>query len=74
VAYFKVLPRNSPGGTEDNNYYLSQDNRCTNRDLNPGLPEYEAVLLKILSVLYVQYYQCARVNNEPRTAAQNVVC
>jgi hypothetical protein len=27
VAYFKVLPQNFPGGTEENHEILSQDNR-----------------------------------------------
>jgi hypothetical protein len=45
VAYFKVLSRHSPGGTEENHEILSQDSRCPVRYLNTGLPEYEAGVL-----------------------------
>jgi hypothetical protein len=41
---FKALPRNSPGGTDENHENLSQDSRSPDRDLNPGTPECEGVL------------------------------
>jgi hypothetical protein len=41
VAYFNVLSRNLPGGTEENNT-LSQDSLSPGRDLNAGPPENEA--------------------------------
>jgi hypothetical protein len=37
----KVLSQNLPGGLSKTKKYLSQDSR----DLNPGAPEYKAVLL-----------------------------
>jgi hypothetical protein len=45
VAYFKVLSRNLPGGTEGNMINLSQVRRYPSQDLNPGPLEYEAGLL-----------------------------
>jgi hypothetical protein len=41
-ANFKVLPRHSPGGTEENHENLSRDSRSPGRHLNPGPHEYEA--------------------------------
>jgi hypothetical protein len=42
VAYFKVLFRYLPGGTEKNKEKDSQDRWSQGRNLNPGPPEYEA--------------------------------
>jgi hypothetical protein len=42
VAYFKVLSRHLPGGTEENHGNLSQDSRSPGRDLNSEPSEYEA--------------------------------
>jgi hypothetical protein len=39
---FKEPFQHSPGGTEENDENLSQDRLSTGRDLNAGLPEYEA--------------------------------
>jgi hypothetical protein len=39
---FKALSRDSSGGTEETTTNLSQGSRSRGRDLNPGLPEYEA--------------------------------
>jgi hypothetical protein len=40
---FKVLSRLSPGGTEENNENLNQDNRSTGQRIGP--PEHEAGML-----------------------------
>jgi hypothetical protein len=40
-----LLPQHSPGGTEENHEYLSQDSQSPSPDLNPGPPEYEAEAL-----------------------------
>jgi hypothetical protein len=45
VAYFKVLSQHFPVGTEDNHGKVHQDSRSPSRDLNPGPPEHEAILL-----------------------------
>jgi hypothetical protein len=42
VAYFEVLSRTLPAGTEVHNENLSQDFRSLVRDLNLGPLEYEA--------------------------------
>jgi hypothetical protein len=42
VVYFKVLSRHVTGGTKENNKKISQDSRFQDRNLNPGLFEYEA--------------------------------
>jgi hypothetical protein len=41
----KVLYRNSPGGADENHESLSHNFRPPGRDLNPGVPEYEAGVL-----------------------------
>jgi hypothetical protein len=43
---FKVLSRHLPGKTEKTTTTLSQGSRSLDRDLNPGLLEYEARALK----------------------------
>jgi hypothetical protein len=45
MAYIKVLPRHSFGGTEKDGEN-SQDSPFLGRDLNPGPHEYEAGMLK----------------------------
>jgi hypothetical protein len=45
VAYFKVLSRESSGGTEENQENLSQNSLFLDRDLNPGPPKYETGVL-----------------------------
>jgi hypothetical protein len=45
VTYFKVLSRRLPGWAEENHKILIQDNRPSDRDLNPRPPEYKAGLL-----------------------------
>jgi hypothetical protein len=40
VPQFKVLPRNMPLESEENDENLSQDSRCANPDLNWARPEY----------------------------------
>jgi hypothetical protein len=42
VAYFKVLSRYLPGGTEKTTKNLGQHSWSPGRDLNPGSPEHEA--------------------------------
>jgi hypothetical protein len=42
VAHFKVLSRNSPGGTDENHERLSQDSWSPGTDSNPGSSEYQA--------------------------------
>jgi hypothetical protein len=44
VAQFKVLYRHLFGGSEENNK-TPQDSQFVGRDLNPGLPQYEAGVL-----------------------------
>jgi hypothetical protein len=43
--HLKVLSKHFTEGTEENHEKLSQDIRSPGRDLNPGRPEYEAVVL-----------------------------
>jgi hypothetical protein len=45
VAYFKVLPRHLPEGTETTTKNLSRYSRSPGRDLKPGPSEYEAGVL-----------------------------
>jgi hypothetical protein len=40
-----AMSRNLPGRTEKKHEQLSENSRSTGRDLNPGLPEYEAEVL-----------------------------
>jgi hypothetical protein len=45
IVYIKVLSRHLPGGIEENYKNLSKDSRSVDRDLNKGLPKYEARIL-----------------------------
>jgi hypothetical protein len=45
VAYFKVLSRHLPGGTEKTHKNHSQDSLSPGRNLNSEPPEYEAGVL-----------------------------
>jgi hypothetical protein len=49
VVYFMVLPRHSSAGSEKNHENFSQYSRSADRDMNPGPPKYEAVVLTIRS-------------------------
>jgi hypothetical protein len=42
---FKPLSQHSSGGTQEDYLNLSQESRSLGLDLNPGPPEYEAVML-----------------------------
>jgi hypothetical protein len=42
---FNVLSRTVVGETEENHDIISQDIRCSGRDMKPGPPEYEAGML-----------------------------
>jgi hypothetical protein len=45
IACFKELFQHLLGGTEGKHKHVSQDNRCSNQDLNPGAPKYKAGML-----------------------------
>jgi hypothetical protein len=42
LAWFKVLSRHLPGGTQENHERLSQDSRSPVQDFNSGPPDYKA--------------------------------
>jgi hypothetical protein len=45
VAWFKILSRHLPGGTEENHTHSYSDSRSPGLDLNLGPAEYEAAVL-----------------------------
>jgi hypothetical protein len=45
ISNFKVVPRKSPGRTEDNHKKTCEYSQSQGQDLNPGPPEYKARLL-----------------------------
>jgi hypothetical protein len=45
VALFKALLQNLPGGTEETHDHTQRVGQSPGRDLNPGSPGHEAIVL-----------------------------
>jgi hypothetical protein len=49
MTHFKVVSQNFPAGTEENHKNLIQDSQSLGQDSNLGPPQYEEVVLRMLS-------------------------